>query len=644
MTSGHLPRARSVGGAILVTLACVNTLLLSLFGALDVHDTRVRLDKSLNKELTALADQLAVNLDGPLWYMEWENLTRIVDAAMQNDQVAAVVVTDRGTGRISLGRARDKAWRVVPSTGLHLADDTIEATRDIRFGGKTIGSVEVVLSKRFAAKELYTALGRVVARIILLNATLVAAVALVLRRWVLRPLAGLEEAAAKISAGADAAVSGYGDLPGELGSLGRAMETMVERLRSAQRQYQRLFENATEGVFQTSLEGRILAANKSLARILGFPSAKDLMQGVEDTGGQVFHNPGDRRRMVERLLAEGAVAGFQTRFTRQDRQLVWVLINARLVRDEHGEPRYAEGTITDVTARVRAERRLESLNHNLREAVRERTERLAVKAAQLEAANERLKELDRLKTGLLSTVSHDLRTPLTSIMGFAKLISRDFSKYFLPLADGDDRLGRQAERLAGNLAIIESEGERLTRLVNDFLDLSKIESGRAEWHDAPVDAAAVIRQAVAAVRGDFEAKPDVALSMDVPAELPPLRMDRDRLSQVLINLLGNAAKFTDEGSVRLWAGTRGTMLRVEVVDTGQGVPRDALEKIFDKFHQAEAGDTVDEGRRRKGTGLGLAICRQIVEHYHGRIWAESERGQGSTFILELPIAPHVPTA
>ena len=152
-----------------------------------------------------------------------------------------------------------------------------------------------------------------------------------------------------------------------------------------------------------------------------------------------------------------------------------------------------------------------------------------------------------------------------------------------------------------------------------------------------MDALRIIRGAVDAVSADFEAKPEVAFVLDLPASLPELHMDQDRLSQILVNLLGNAVKFTDEGSVRLRAAVANTTLRLEVTDTGVGVPRESLEKIFDKFHQAEIGDTVQEGRRRQGTGLGLAICRQIVEHYQGRIWAESELGRGSTFIVELPL-------
>ncbi len=642
MTPGRFPFARSVGGAVLLTLVAVNTLLLTLFAVLDYHGKKVRLDKDLHYDLSVIADQLATNLDGPLWFLERDHVVKLVEGVMQNDRVAAVLVTDRDAGGLYLGRARDRTWRVSPVNTLPAMDDVIGERREIAYNGTPVGAVEVFVTRRFSTQELHASLGRIVLRILGLNAALALALMVVLRRQVIVPLARLERYVARVSSGQAGERPEAGEAGdkwrGEMRSLARAMKDMVQRLSAAERNYRGIFENATEGIFQTTLDGRFLSANVALARMAGYDSPGALMEAVTDVGRQLYYDPEDRCRMIERLLAEGSVAGFRTRFTRRDRQTIWVLVNVRLVRDASGNPLYIEGTNTDVTARMRAERRLEILNRHLREAVKERTRRLAEKAAELEAANARLKELDRLKSGFLSTVSHDLRTPLTSIMGFAKLINRDFNRYFAPFAAGHDRLGRQADRITENLAIIESEGERLTRLINDFLDLSKIESGRAQWRDAPVDVQAILLRAADAVRGDFEAKPEVAFSMDIAPDLPRLFMDPDRLSQVLVNLLGNAAKFTDAGKVKLRAMTAGDSLRVEVSDTGQGVPREALEKIFDKFHQAEAGDTVEEGRRRKGTGLGLAICRQIVTHYGGRIWAESELGRGSTFTMDLPLA------
>uniref|UniRef100_I2PZ19 histidine kinase n=1 Tax=Desulfovibrio sp. U5L TaxID=596152 RepID=I2PZ19_9BACT len=641
MIPARFSLTRSVGGAVLLTLVCVNTVLLAAFGLLDYAGERRRYEAELRYDLMVEADQLAANLATPLWVLDKEHVRRHLDGIMQNERIAAVVVTEAGSPAVYVGRTRDRTWRPSPVTEHPALDGVIGEKRPIRYQDTDLGTVEIFATRQFVNQDLEGSFTRILLRILGLNACLALVLAVVLRWRVIGPLARLERYAARVSLGDDAGQTPPLDgLRWEMASLGRTMEEMVSRISSAQRKYRDIFEHATEGIFQTTFDGRILSANAAMAHMLGYDSPQEFMETVTDVGRQLFHSPDERRRMLTRLLSEDSVPGLQLRFLRRDGQTIWVLLNIRLVRDGKGNPLYTEGTLTDVTARVRAERRLEILNRHLREAVKERTRRLAEKAAELEAANLRLQELDRLKSGFLATVSHDLRTPLTSIMGFAKLITRDFTKFFAPFASGHERLTRQADRIAANLGIIESEGERLTRLVNDFLDLSKIESGRAQWRDATVDTAALIIRAAEASSADFAAKPDVDFTMDVATDLPPLHMDPDRLTQVLVNLLGNAAKFTDQGRVRLRAGVAGPVLRVEVTDTGQGIPRESLEKIFDKFHQAQAGDTVQEGQRRKGTGLGLAICRQIVEHYKGRIWAESELGRGSTFLMDLPL-PHL---
>jgi signal transduction histidine kinase len=259
---------------------------------------------------------------------------------------------------------------------------------------------------------------------------------------------------------------------------------------------------------------------------------------------------------------------------------------------------------------------------------------VTIKRRQLEEANRRLQELDRMKSAFLSSVSHELRTPLTSIYGFAKIIHKDFQRAFAPLAD-TDKGRRKAERILENLAIIENEGERLTRLINDVLDLNKIESGRIQWRDQPLRPEALARQAAGAVQGQFRRKPALNLQTDIDENLPDIHADQDRILQVLINLLSNAVKFTPNGEVRLSIRAPGPgRVLFEIADTGVGVPRKELNRIFHKFHQAEIPDTL--GERPQGTGLGLSICRQIVDHYGGRIWAESAPGQGSRFFVDLP--------
>ncbi|MPZ42929.1 MAG: histidine kinase [Betaproteobacteria bacterium] len=254
----------------------------------------------------------------------------------------------------------------------------------------------------------------------------------------------------------------------------------------------------------------------------------------------------------------------------------------------------------------------------------EKSRALEAATSELRAANERLTELDRLKDDFISTVSHELRTPLTSIRALSEI-----------LHDNPDLERAQRVRFLG---IVIKESERLTRLINQVLDLAKIESGKAEWHHAEVDLREVIEDALAATSRLFDDK-NIALNTDLAAEIPPLVVDRDRLVQVLLNLLSNAVKFCEAGSgrVRVSMQRHGDQVRVDVADNGIGIRPEHRELVFEKFRQL--GETTSG--RPQGSGLGLAICRQIVNHFGGRMWVESEPGEGSIFSFTLPIAPSV---
>lgn len=264
-------------------------------------------------------------------------------------------------------------------------------------------------------------------------------------------------------------------------------------------------------------------------------------------------------------------------------------------------------------------------------------------------------EVDRMKTDFISMVSHELRTPLTSVLGFAKLIWRSMERDVVPRLAADDTRGQQAaQRIGENLEIIISEGERLTRLINDVLDIAKMEAGKVEWHMAGVSIAEVIASATA-VAAPLAAGKGLELRSAVEEGLAAVWADRDRLEQVLDNLLSNAVKFTDTGWIEVCArqvevaadGSAtpalgraapplrpGTWLAVSVQDSGIGIPPEKAAAVFEKFRQLSNG----QAGRPKGTGLGLAICKEIVEHHGGRIWVESTPGVGSTFTFVLPLA------
>jgi signal transduction histidine kinase len=259
-------------------------------------------------------------------------------------------------------------------------------------------------------------------------------------------------------------------------------------------------------------------------------------------------------------------------------------------------------------------------------ALEEKSQSLERATAELREANEKLKSLDRLKDDFMSSVTHELRTPLTSIRALAELMR-------------DDADMAPEQRLQFT-AIIVAETERLTRLVNQVLDLAKIESGNAEWHNTEVDMRALLGRAVETTAEMFRER-RCEIELRLPPQLRTLRADPDRLMQVVLNLLSNAAKFVPVpgGRVVVSLASDVSGLTVRVQDNGPGVPKEQQGLIFERFRQG--GDGIN---RPQGTGLGLPISRQIVEHFGGRLWLASSLGQGACFSFHLPWAAPVPDA
>ena len=275
---------------------------------------------------------------------------------------------------------------------------------------------------------------------------------------------------------------------------------------------------------------------------------------------------------------------------------------------------------------VEAANKLESYNRTLEQKVKERT-------LELKEANRKLEEADRIKTEFLSTVSHELRTPLAAVLGFAKIISKRFDNVIFPnLRLEEDTVRASVLKVKKNINTIISEGERLTDLINDLLDVTKIEAGKVEWEMKPVSVAEIIKLASDITSSTFE-QHGLELECDVENDLPEISGDKYRLEQVLINLFSNAIKFTENGYIRCRAWMINSEILISVKDTGEGINKDDQESVFEKFRQV----SIVPKDKPRGTGLGLPICKEIVNRHGGRIWVESEPGKGSTFSFTLPV-------
>ena len=304
-------------------------------------------------------------------------------------------------------------------------------------------------------------------------------------------------------------------------------------------------------------------------------------------------------RLAERLLA-GAIGSASAR-----------VMVASVVHEEPIGTEEVMRILDETSQAIEYSRRLE-----------QQSRALEATTAELRRANERLRELDRLKDDFVSTVSHELRTPLTSIRSFSEILL--------------DNPTLEQQQRGEFLRIIVTESERLTRLINDMLDLAKIEAGKLEWHMQPVSASEVAREAAAAMGQLFRDR-RVKLEVKLTDALSTTIADRDRLFQVIVNLLSNAVKFSpgDVGLVALTVENETDGVRLSVADNGPGVAPNQREAIFERFRQV--GDTLTS--KPEGSGLGLAISRMIIEHFGGRTWVEDGPGGGAIFRVWLPRQP-----
>jgi Na+/proline symporter/nitrogen-specific signal transduction histidine kinase len=342
----------------------------------------------------------------------------------------------------------------------------------------------------------------------------------------------------------------------------------------------------------------------------------------------------DLRLLLGRFLGPGRADEVLTEYARQ-RSLNWAEIaNADAELVNYAEKLLA-GSIGAASARVMMASVVKEEPLNMGEVMgmldetiaysrqlEQKSQELEAATGELRAANERLKELDRLKDDFISTVTHELRTPLTSIRAFSEILH--------------DNPELDSPRRTQFLSIIIKENERLTRLINQVLDLAKIESGNAEWNLSEFDLIEVIEESLKTL-GQLLTENHIKLEIDLPEQVPILVADRDRITQVLLNLLSNAIKFCDKsaGWIRIGLQVQAEAVEVSVSDNGPGISPADQKIIFDKFRQV--GDTLTD--KPQGTGLGLPICRHIITYFGGELRVESQLGHGATFIFTLPFTP-----
>ncbi len=399
----------------------------------------------------------------------------------------------------------------------------------------------------------------------------------------------------------------------------RALSRKSQELTEESSKLDAILNNIADGLVVTDPAHRIILSNPAFREMSGLPSARSLQGGLL---AESFPAAGLSRLTSQALEAPGRI--FTENLEPPDGRVLLASATALRIPPPILEPEQEE-QIAGVVAVLR------DITHEV--------------------------EVDRMKTDFISAVSHELRSPLTSILGFASLIQRDFRNWISPHVEANTTARQVAERILENLVIIEGQSLRLTRLINNVLDIAKMEAGQMEWRMDSTDLADIIKRASSAATPLAEEK-GLPIQVNLPPDgLPAVRADMDRMVQVMTNLLSNAIKFTEHGQISISAHaphvtsdgaiypdnrnpdtdalTPGDWAVVSVTDTGTGIGPEEAPHIFDRFTQG--GDTLTG--KPQGTGLGLAICKEIIEQHGGRIWVRSKPGKGSTFSFALPVEP-----
>ena len=366
-----------------------------------------------------------------------------------------------------------------------------------------------------------------------------------------------------------------------------------EALHLSEERFRQLYENSTFGIYRTSRDGKIILANPALIKLLKFDSLEELQNRDLEIEG--YGNGYTRDEFIGKIELEGKVTDIESTWTRSDGTQIHVRESAKLIIDEHTGDHFYDGTVEDITEKKQAEK-----------------ERIAREAAE---------EANRAKSMFLANMSHEIRTPLNSIIGFSDLLYASLS----------DRKARS------QVDSIRSSGRNLLRIINDILDLSKIEAGKLELQPEQVNLFRLAGE-LKIVFGQQAKERDISFSVDVKKRIPrSLKLDETKLRQILFNLLGNALKFTEKGEILLTMDVTNRRsgkvdLEIAVKDTGIGIVPDQLQSIFEPFTQQEG----QLEKKYGGTGLGLSITGRLVEIMGGKISVTSEVKKGSIFRVFIP--------
>ena len=659
------PRASSISRRFSYAFIGVVTLVLLLFAATAIFVNSARINAELEKRLDNALKLSYISLPAPLWNLDNDIVDDFIQALFLDESIVFAEVV--WGGQVISRRVREK-FQQKDASHFGQSSQFITKSSDIIYEGNKVGTIRLAMSRESVKKELIVTVSSIIALTIFIIGAIALTSLVITKRYISRPLLKLQESASLIAHGdldtfidksssdeigilADHLDVMRGSIKQLFGEVSESKEKLEEYSRTLERKVEARTRELARSVEELRALGEVSQAVSStldLEKVLATIVAHAVeLSGTEggaiyefDETSEQFQLRATHRTSQELIQAirESPVSLGETALGRAGMKR-----EAMQVPDILEEPTYPhreimkrEGLrallsvpllredklIGGLVVRRRAPGKFEKETVELLQNFATQST-LAIQNARLfreiEEKGRELEIASKHKSEFLANMSHELRTPLNAILGYTELIL-------------DKIYGDVPEKIQEVLERLQENGRHLLGLINRVLDLSKIEAGRLTLSLNDYSMREVVQTVFSAVE-PLAAEKNLALKVTVPSDLAPGRGDEQRIAQVLLNLVGNAIKFTEKGEVRVEVTTSDGMFLVSVSDTGPGLSEADQEKVFEEFHQADSSSTREKG----GTGLGLSIAKRIIEMHGGRIWVESTLGKGSTFWFTLPV-------
>ncbi len=602
-----------------VALTAVVTLVLTTFALYFYQVERAQRWEQLHKTLATSADELAAAVALPAWNFDETQIVTIMKSGLSNRELYASAVVPVASNQPFI-LTRNDAGQLVKAATLPDLPELLMEKRNIVAGGQNIGTISVYASPAVLMEQLRQRLFTIAGMILVLDLTLVSSLYLLLWQLILKPLTTIERYAANVKAGLNPGTPPPRDwFFGELKTLNASIRDMVRLLDSryiamhaSEERLQIASSAAAIGIWDWNILSDELVWDEQMFRLYGIEDSR--VSKPFKLWLDMLH-PDDAipvKALLDQALKGHGEFDAEFRVIWADGTVHHIKGDGMIFRDADGRPVRMVGVNYDITAHKVAQQELRRHRIHLEDLVAERTDALSVAVRQAQAANQ-------AKSIFLANMSHELRTPLNSVIGFSRLMAD--SKHMLP----------EEKR---NLAIIHRSGHHLLTLINDILELSKIEAGRAVLQTEVVRLDDMLQEVMDMV-SMRAGQTGVELVLDSAGLPGGARVDGTKLRQVLLNLMSNAVKFTSQGKVtlRVRASARGELcaLSFAVIDTGPGISPEDQARIFEPFIQADGPGS------KEGTGLGLTISREFVQLMGGTLTVMSTPGEGASFQFTIAV-------